>query len=165
MPLMMMNLMTKNRPKRQQQDSPSDRVSLEIKSRIQELASKQDQLLHQLKNEGYGERGDYGTERLLRRLGDMERRIERARKNKLRKKEKGGMPKFLMFMQQNMMNQMMLASQMHDLPEQMDTFPRIIPVPIDPKKRILPLSSNPFTNFERNQPKGPTKDLVSCFNS
>lgn len=69
------------------------------------------------------------------------------------------MPKFLMFMQQNMMNQMMLASSMQESPEQMDSFPKIIPVPIDPRKRILPLSTNPFINFERNQPKTDHKDL------
>lgn len=41
----------------------------------------------------------------------------------------------------------------------MDAFPKIIPVPIDPRKRILPLSTNPFINFERNQPKTDHKDL------
>ena len=72
------------------------------------------------------------------------------RKHNLRKKEKPGMPKFLMFMQQNMMNQMMIASQLSDPIDQMDSFPRIVPVPVDPRKRILPLSTNPFINYERN---------------
>ena len=89
----------------------------------------------------------------------MERRLERIRRNNLRKKEKPGMPKFLMFMQQNMMNQMMLAASMQENPEQMDEFPRIIPVPIDPRKRILPMTTNPFINFERNQPRVNQKDM------
>ena len=41
----------------------------------------------------------------------------------------------------------------------MDEFPRIIPVPIDPRKRILPMTTNPFINFERNQPKVSQKDM------
>ena len=163
LPFMMMSMMNRSSTNRRSQPQ-TDKISSDIKARIQEIAEKQNQMLREL-NGGVGGRGrpDYSTDRLTRKLQDMERRIERARRNKLRKKEKPGMPKFLMFMQQNMMNQMMLASQMQDPADQMDNFPKIIPVPVDPRKRVLPLSTNPFINYERNQPKTDHRDLVSLW--
>lgn len=157
MPLMMINAMqSKHRSKAR----GGDYVSSEIKRRIAELADQQQSLLNELTR---SKQPSYNDDKLIRRLNDLDRRLERARKNRLKKKEKPGMPKFLMFMQQNMMNQMMLASQMNDPVDQMDTFPRIIPVPIDPRKRILPLSTNPFINYEMNQPKTNHQDLVKKY--
>lgn len=158
MPLMMMNAMQSRT--RQKNTRNASQISSEIKHRIQQLAEQQQTLLNELTR---SKQPNYNDDKVIRRLNDLDRRLERARKNRLRKKEKGGMPKFMMFMQQNMMNQMMLASQMNDPVDQMDTFPRIIPVPIDPRKRILPLSTNPFINYERNQPKTDHKDLVKIY--
>lgn len=154
MPLMMIGAMqSKHRTKKR----GAGQVSSEIKNRIQQLAEHQQNLLNELSRTN---QPSYNDDKLIRRLNDLDRKLERARKMRLRKKEKGGMPKFMMFMQQNMMNQMMMASQMNEPANQMDSFPRIIPVPIDPRKRILPLTTNPFINFERNQPKTDHKDIV-----
>ena len=34
-----------------------------------------------------------------------------------------------------------------------------MPVAVDPRKRIMPFSSNPFINFEMNKPAGKNKDI------
>ena len=45
---------------------------------------------------------------VMQRLDAIDKKIETMRRNKLKQKEKPGMPKFLMYMQQNLMNQAML---------------------------------------------------------
>lgn len=107
------------------------------------------------------------TEKLTRRndptfqkLDALERKLELIRKQKLKEKEKGGMPKFMMYMQQNLMNQAILQSHMSEQDPTLEVFPKIVPVAVDPRKRIMPFSTNPFINFEMNKPTGKSKDIV-----
>lgn len=128
---------------------------------LREAQAKQDKIMQdfvEAKNQ---------TEKLTRRndptfqkLDALERKLELIRKQKLKEKEKGGMPKFMMYMQQNLMNQAILQSHLGEQDPTLEVFPKIVPVAVDPRKRIMPFSTNPFINFEMNKPAGKSKDIV-----
>ena len=129
---------------------------------LREAQAKQDKIMQdfvEAKNQ---------TEKLTRRndptfqkLDALERKLDLIRKQKLKEKEKGGMPKFMMYIQQNLMNQAILQSHLGEQDPTLEVFPKIVPVAVDPRKRIMPFSTNPFINFEMNKPAGKSKDIVN----
>lgn len=133
---------------------------------LREAQAKQDKIMQdfvEAKNQ---------TEKLTRRndptfqkLDALEGKLELIRKQKLKEKEKGGMPKFMMYMQQNLMNQAILQSHLGEQDPTLEVFPKIVPVAVDPRKRIMPFSTNPFINFEMNKPAGKSKDIVALADS
>jgi hypothetical protein len=104
LPMLMMSKFKNNYPSRSRRSSGNSRINDNIKSRIKQISDRQQQLLSQLNSEMSGRYSNPSNDRVIRRINEMERRLERMRRNNLRKKQKPGMPKFLMFMQQNMMN-------------------------------------------------------------
>jgi len=143
MPLMMMmNMANPSSSARAPPDSHSHHQS-DLQRKIAEMHT------HALKNPA------------LHKIDALERKIELMRKNKLKQKEEGGMPKFLMYMQQNLMNQAMLQAHMNEPDPTIEQHPRIVPVAVDPRKRIMPFSTNPFIKFEMNKPAFQNKDLVA----
>jgi hypothetical protein len=130
---------------------------------LREAQAKQDKIMQdfvEAKNQ---------TEKLTRRndpmfqkLDALERKLELIRKQKLNEKEKGATPKFMMYMQQNLMNQAILQSHMSEQDPTLEVFPKIVPIAVDPRKRIMPFSTNPFINFEMNKPAGKSKDIVGA---
>lgn len=133
----------------------------EMQKRLKEMQRRQEQLIEDLaKAKNETEYTSALQNPVMQRLNGIERKLELMRKNKLKAKEKPGMPKFLMYMQQNMMNQAMLQTHLNDPDPTLEQFPKIVPVAVDPRKRIMPFSCNPFINFEMNKPASKNKDVV-----
>jgi hypothetical protein len=136
----------------------------DMQRKIREMQKRQEQLIEDLsKAKNETEYTSALQNPVMQRLNGIERKLEIMRKNKVKAKEKPGMPKFLMYMQQNMMNQAMLQTHLNDPDPTLDQFPKIVPVAVDPRKRIMPFSCNPFINFEMNKPAGKNKDVVTFF--
>ena len=134
----------------------------DLQTKIEEMQRRQEKLIEDLvraKNES--EYSSALNNPMLNRMNGIERKLEVMRKNKLKAKEKPGMPKFLMYMQQNLMNQAMMQAHLNEPDPTLELFPKIVPVAVDPRKRIMPFSCNPFINFEMNKPVGKNKDIVS----
>lgn len=148
----MMNAMGGGSGKSQQESA--------AQKKLLEMQKRQDDLLSELiRSKTEKDHSTAMNNPVLHRLEGIEKKLEMMRKKKLQQKEKGGMPKFLMYMQQNMMNQAMMQAHLNDPDPSLDQYPRIVPVAVDPRKRIMPFSSNPFINFEMNKPAGKVKDV------
>lgn len=156
MPLMMMMSMnTGGSNQQQEQQRESD-----IQKKINDMQRRQEKLIEDLiKAKNESEYTSALKNPVMQRLDGLERKLDMMRKNKLKQKEKPGMPKFLMYMQQNLMNQAMLQTHLNDPDPSIDQYPRIVPVAVDPRKRIMPFSTNPFINFEMNKPAAKNKDV------
>jgi hypothetical protein len=162
MPLMMMmNMANPSSSARAPPDSHSHHQS-DLQRKIAEMQKRQEDLIDQLvKAKSEAEYTHALKNPALHKIDALERKIELMRKNKLKQKEEGGMPKFLMYMQQNLMNQAMLQAHMNEPDPTIEQHPRIVPVAVDPRKRIMPFSTNPFIKFEMNKPAFQNKDLVA----
>lgn len=160
MMMMMAKMNQGDAPSRRNPDQPSD-----LQLKIAEMQKRQERLIEDLvKAKNDTEYSSALNNPVMQRLNGIERKLELMRKNKLKAKEKPGMPKFLMYMQQNMMNQAMMQAHLNDPDPTLEQFPKIVPVAVDPRKRIMPFSFNPFTNFEMNKPVGKNKDIVADIN-
>lgn len=132
-----------------------------LQDKIAEMQRRQEKLIEDLvKAKNESEYSSALNNPMLQRMNGIERKLELMRKNKLRAKEKPGMPKFLMYMQQNMMNQAMMQAHLNGEEDTLDQYPKIVPVAVDPRKRVMPFSCNPFINFEMNKPASKNKDIV-----
>ncbi len=159
MPLMMMGMaMNQNSSsKRMPPEEDSD-----LQRKLKEMQLKQEKLLEDLiKAKTDAEYTSALSNPVLTRLDGLEKKLDMMRRNKLKQKEKPGMPKFLMYMQQNLMNQAMLQTHLNDPDPNLDQFPKIIPVAVDPRKRIMPFSTNPYINFEMNKPASKNTNIVA----
>lgn len=140
-----------------------DKQESEMARKLKEMQARNEKLIEDLvKAKNETEYTSSLKNPVLQRLEAMDRKMELLRKQKLEQKEKGGMPKFLMYMQQNLMNQAMLQAHLNEPDPSLDQYPKIIPVAVDPRKRIMPFSTNPFINFEMNKPASKNKDVVSA---
>ena len=126
----------------------------QTRDRVKEITKKQSRMMEELR--GYQKVEIKNDQNPLKiKLERMEKKLESMRNDRLVKETTTKpMPKFMMFMQQNLMNQMMLAaSTMNEQP--LNSYPNIIPVPVNAEHRILPISNNPLVNFEKHQPMKP----------
>jgi hypothetical protein len=129
-------------------------VEKQTRDRVKEITQKQSRMMEELR--GYQKVEIKNDQNPLKiKLERMEKKLESMRNDRLVKETTTKpMPKFMMFMQQNLMNQMMLAaSTMNEQP--LNSYPNIIPVPVNAEHRILPISNNPLVNFEKHQPMKP----------
>lgn len=156
--MMMMKMMSGGKSSggggsRDQNLSKAERAT---RDRVKEITMKQTKMLEELKmHQNSNKQNSANSDPLKIKLERIEQKLtdnKRARLNQ--ENTTKPMPKFMMFMQQNMMNQLMLAA--NNMDEQpLTNYPNIIPVPVDADQRVLPISHNPLVNFEKSQPTKP----------
>ena len=138
----------------------------ELQRKMREMQMKQEKLLEELITaKTQSDHINSMSNPVLARLEALDKKLELMRQNKLKQKEKPGMPKFLMYMQQNLMSQAMMQAHLNDTEQGVEQFPKIIPVAVDPRKRIMPFSTNPYINFEMNKPASKNNNLVEIVHS
>lgn len=143
--MMLMNMSNNDSSNsKKQKVTPVSRVEQETRDRVRQLTSKQSKMLEELS--GFKRTNNISSvanNPLKVKLDKMQKKLESISNTRQEKENTTKpMPKFMMFMQQNLMNQMLIAGQqMNEQP--LKSYPNIIPVPVDANQRILPISNNP----------------------